>query len=99
MRNMPLGKNGGGAVYSLGPVSQKFRNFWDLFQVPHFPFYLGNADVLSHQTLQSSCFFRPLKTSQKINFSKQLDFSLTTGFSDPKSSWDFRETDPWIASN
>ena len=37
-----------------GPVSQKSRNFSALFRVPQFLFYLRNAEVLSHQTLQSS---------------------------------------------
>ena len=35
-----------------------------------------------------------LKSCQKISFSKQADCSLKTGFSGPKRSWDFRETDP-----
>ena len=39
------------------PVSQKSRNFSDLFRVPQFPSYLRNAEALSHQTSQSSCFF------------------------------------------
>ena len=41
----------------LGPVSQKSRNFSGLFRVSQFPLYLRNAEVLSHQTLQSSRFF------------------------------------------
>ena len=40
-----------------GPVSQKSRNFLGLFRLPEFPFYLRNAEALSHQTLQSSLFF------------------------------------------
>ena len=39
------------------PVSQKSRNFSGLFRVPQFPLYLRNAEVLSHQTSQSSLFF------------------------------------------
>ena len=39
--------------------------------------------------------FLILKTCKKITFSKQADFSLTTRFSGPKSSRDFRETGPW----
>ena len=38
--------------------------------------------------------FLTSKTCQKISFSKQADCSLTTGFSVPKSSRDFRETGP-----
>ena len=38
--------------------------------------------------------FLILKTSWKISFSKQVDCSLTSGFSRPKSSQDFRETGP-----
>ena len=39
--------------------------------------------------------FLTLKTCKKISFSKQADCSLTTSFSGPKSSRDFRETGPW----
>ena len=35
------------------------------------------------------------ETCKKISFSKQADCSLTTSFSGPKSSGDFRETGPW----
>ena len=35
-----------------------------------------------------------LKTCKKISFSKQADCGLTTSFSGPKSSRDFRETGP-----
>ena len=38
------------------PVSQKSRNFSGLFRVPQFPLYLRNAEVVSHQTSQSSSF-------------------------------------------
>ena len=38
--------------------------------------------------------FLTLKTCKKIIFSKQADCSLTTSFSGPKSSRDFRETGP-----
>ena len=38
--------------------------------------------------------FLILKTCKKISFSKQADCSLTTSFSGPKSSRDFRETGP-----
>ena len=38
--------------------------------------------------------FLTLKTCKKIIFSKQADCSLTTNFSGPKSSRDFRETGP-----
>ena len=38
--------------------------------------------------------FLVLKTCKKISFSKQADCSLTTSFSGPKSSRDFRETGP-----
>ena len=36
-----------------------------------------------------------LKTYLKNSFSKQADCSLTTGFSGPKSSRDFREIGLW----
>ena len=39
--------------------------------------------------------FLILKTYKKISYSKQADCNLTTSFSDPKSSRDFRETGPW----
>ena len=39
--------------------------------------------------------FLVLKTCKRISFSKQADCSLTTSLSGPKSSRDFRETDPW----
>ena len=39
--------------------------------------------------------FLILKTCQKVSFSKQADCSLTTSFSGPKISRDFRETGPW----
>ena len=35
---------------------------------------------------------------KKISFSKQADCNLTTSFSGPKSSRDFRETGPWDRS-
>ena len=38
--------------------------------------------------------FLILKTCKKISFSKQADCSLTTSVSGPKSSREFRETDP-----
>ena len=41
----------------LGPVSQKCRKFSGLLRVPQFPLYLRDAEVLSHQTSQSSWFF------------------------------------------
>ena len=41
--------------------------------------------------------FLILKTCKKISFSKQADCSLTTSFSGPKSSRDFRETGPWTS--
>ena len=41
----------------LGPVSQKSRKFSGLLRVTQFPLYLRDAEVLSHQTSQSSCFF------------------------------------------
>ena len=40
-----------------GPVAQKSRNFLGLFRLPEFPFFLRNAEALSHQTFQSSLFF------------------------------------------
>ena len=43
----------------------------------------------------SNFVFLVLKTCKKISFSKQADCSLTTSLSGPKSSRDFRETDPW----
>ena len=42
--------------------------------------------------------FLILKTCKKISFSKQADCSLTTSFSGPKSSRDFRETGSWVWS-
>ena len=41
-------------VEDLGPVSQKSQNFSGLFRVPQFPLYVHNAEVLTHQTSQSS---------------------------------------------
>ena len=70
-----------GSFEKRAPVSQKSRNFSGLFQVLQFPLYLRIAEVLSHQTLQSSS-----KRCQKISLSKRADCSFTTGFSDPKSS-------------
>ena len=42
--------------------------------------------------------FLTLRTCQKIGFSKQADCSLTTGFSGPKSSPNFRETGPRLTT-
>ena len=42
------------ALKVVGPVSQKFRYFSDLFRVPRFFLFLHNAEVLSHQTSQSN---------------------------------------------
>ena len=39
------------------PVSQMSRNFSGILQVPQFPLYLRNAEVVSHQSSQSSWFF------------------------------------------
>ena len=47
--------NGKSSSYSE-PVSQKSRNFSGLFRVPQFSSYLRKAEVLSHQTSQSSWF-------------------------------------------
>ena len=66
----------------------------ETFQVPQFFLYRRDAEVLSHQTSSSSWLFFTLKTCQKITFSKQADCSLTTGFSDTKSSRDFGEAGP-----
>ena len=46
------------------PVSQKSRNFSGLFRVPQFPLYLRNAEVVSHQTSQSSSFSYIKNTSK-----------------------------------
>ena len=47
--------NGKSSSYSQS-VSQKSRNFSGLFRVPQFSSYLRKAEVLSHQTSQSSWF-------------------------------------------
>ena len=44
-------------VISPPPIPQKSRNFSDLFRVPQLPLYLGNAEVLSHQSSQPSTSF------------------------------------------
>ena len=50
------------------------------------------AIVLGFLILKTSAF----SYNKKISFSKQADCSLTTSFSGPKSSGDFRETGPWF---
>ena len=57
--------------------------------MPQFSLYLRSAEVL-----KPSNFAILFKTYQKISFSKQADCSLTTCFSGPISSWDFRERAP-----
>ena len=52
------------------------------------------AIVLGFLILKTSALFY----NKKISFSKQADCSLTTSFSGPKSSGDFRETGPWPPS-
>ena len=42
---------------NLGPVSQKSRKLLGPFRVRQFPLCLCNAEVLSHETSQSSWFF------------------------------------------
>ena len=55
------------------PVSQKTRNFSGLFRIPQFPLYLRNAEVLSHQTSQSSLFFLHQKHVKGLAFqTKQI---------------------------
>ena len=50
------------------PVSQNSRNFSGLFRVSQFPTHLRNAEVLSHQTSQSSWFFLHLKHVKRLAF-------------------------------
>ena len=47
----------GTVAAETGAYFSKSRNFSGLFRVPQFPLYLRNAEVLSHQTSQSSWFF------------------------------------------
>ena len=44
--------------------------------------------------MQFPLYLRNAECSKPSNFSKQSDFSLTTGYSGPKSPLGFRETDP-----
>ena len=48
-----------------------------------------------HSNFAILLIFLILKTCKKITFSRWAYCSLTTSFSGPKSSWDFRETGPW----
>ena len=86
------------AFYQRGlrSVSQKSRNLSGLFRVLKFPWYPRNAEIRSHQIPQTSCFFLAWKSCSKISFLEQNDCSLTTDFSDQKSSRNFRETGPWL---
>ena len=51
-----------------------------------------------HSNFAILLIFLILKTCKMITFSKWADCSLTTSFSGPKSSRDFRETGPWTES-
>ena len=63
----------GPRVWVLWPVSQKSRNFSGLFRVPQFLLNLRNAEVLSHQTSQSSLFFLHQKHVKGLAFqTKQI---------------------------
>ena len=55
------------ASYKQAPVSQKSRDFSGLSRVPQFPLHLRNAEVLSHQTSQSSRFSLHLSCNPYIN--------------------------------
>ena len=83
-----------GACFSKVP-----KLFGSISGATIFPLYLRNAEVLSHQTFAIPLDFRALKTCSKISFSKQVDCSLTLGFSSPKSSRDFRGTGPSTRKN
>ena len=78
-------------IVRLGPVSQKYRNFLGLFRMPQFPLHLREAEALL-SNFAIRFLFLTLKTWQKLSFSKQVDCSLTTGFSAPNRSRDSRET-------
>ena len=51
-----------------GPISHKSRNFSGLSRVPQVPLYLRNAEVLSHQSSQSSWFFLHSKHVKRSAF-------------------------------
>ena len=79
-----------GTFEKRASVSQRSPNFSGPSRLPRFPLHPRNAKVFSHQTS------RPLGFSYKKILKHQFfqESGLTATFSSPKSSRDFRETDP-----
>ena len=77
--------------WGLGPVSQKSRNFSGLLRV-----ISSQRRGSKPSNIAILLVFLPLKTCEKITFSKQANCSLKTGFSGPTKSRALRETGQWI---
>ena len=78
-----------------GPCFSKVPKLFGSLSVATIPFISSQRRGSKPSNFAILLIFLMLKTCKKISFSKQADCSLTTSFSGPKSSRDFRETGPW----
>jgi len=67
--------------WTRGPVSQESGNVSGLFRGPTIPFISLPRRVSKPLNFATLSIFLTFKRCWKISFSKQADFSLTTGFS------------------
>ena len=79
----------------LGPVSQKSPKLFGPISGATIAFIPLQRQGSKPSNFSILLVFLTLKTCKKISFSEQADCSLTTSFSGPKSSRDFREASPW----
>ena len=77
------------------PVSQKSRNFFGSLSGAAIRFISSQRWGSNPSSFAVLLVFHTLKACWKISFSKQVDCSLTTGFSSPKSFRNLRGKGPW----
>ena len=82
---------------SRGPFLESPENLRVFFRVPQFFFISSQRQSFKPSNFAVLLVLRTLKASSKISSLNQADCILTTGFSGPKSSRDFRATRPRIA--
>lgn len=78
----------------MGPVSWKSRNFFGTVSGDIILFVSPRQTRLEAWNFAVIFILIPFTTCEKISFTEQPGRNFTNGFSDPKSSRDFRETGP-----
>ena len=88
----------GSVCHSAGACFSKVPKLFGSLSGATIPFVSSQRRGSKPSNFAILLIFLILKTCKKISFSKQADCSLTTSFSGPKSSRDFRETGPRTGS-